>query len=232
MFTTQNIPIILLLVGCISLFAGLSGGGFSIKDYAIPKITTFPRVMSGLVGAALIGTATWLYVRPPSAPAPTPTASEVATATALPSATFTASPSNTPTALPSTTATTGPGTPTAIPPTVTPIAPDPTNPAGALRYYFDMVTLRRNYGDAWAEFMTKKYQKAAYSNDYVGYGNYWNTIQKVTIDSIQVTQRPDTSVDCNVSLTLYMTSGLQSPLTTTYHLVFDSTNRRWMFDTP
>lgn len=53
-----------------------------------------------------------------------------------------------------------------------------------------MVTVRRNYGDAWNQLMTKKYQKTAYANDYVGFGNDWNTVQKVEIDSILVTQRP------------------------------------------
>jgi hypothetical protein len=233
MFTTQNIPLILVLTGCAALLAGLSGGGFTIKDYAIPKITAFPRVMSGLVGLVLIGAATWLYARPASAPVPQPT--EVApTVAPVPSATFTSSPVNSPTVLPSATATQtpAPGTPTAVPPTATPIVADQTNPAGFLRYYYDLVTIHRDYGDAWNNLMTKKFQKAIYSNDYPAYGNYWNGIQKVDLDSVQVAPRPDSSVDCHVEMTLHMTSGLASKLIADYHLIYDAANRTWMFETP
>lgn len=230
MFTVANIPLLLVLAGIIALLTGLFGGGITVKDYAIPKITTVPRVMSGLVGLALIGAATWLYARPAASPTPT----EVAhTATPMPTATLTPTPAATftPPPSPTATATVGPGTPTVVPPTATPIVPDRTNPAGFLRYFFDLVTINRDYGGAWA-LMTRKFQKANYPAGSVALGQYWNPIKQVDIDSLQVTQVTVTSVDAAVEMTNHTTAGLESKVKATYRLTFNGSIGGWMFDTP
>ncbi len=228
MFTLANVPLILLLVGCIALLAGLSGGGIKFKDYSIPKIATFPRVMSSVIGLALIGGATWLYARPATpVPTATPTAAPLPSATVMPTPVDTFTPPPSPTA----TETVGPGTPTPVPPSATPIVLDPHNPAGFLAYFFDLVTVHRNYGDAW-QLMTKRFQKANYPSGYVSFGSYWSGISQVDINSLQVTQLTVSSVDCKVDLTFHTAGGLTNPVTTTYRLIFDSSLQTWMFDMP
>lgn len=230
MFTTQNIPLILVLAGCLALLTGLFGGGFTIKDYSIPKITALPRVMSGLAGMALIGGAMWLYARPAGPPVPAPTE---ATHTATPAATATFTPSASPMALPSATVTLtpAPGTPTAIPATSTPIVADPTNPVGFLRYYFDLLTVHRDYGDAW-QLLSKRYQKVTYSNDYVAYGAYWDGIKQVQIADVQLSNVTISGADAHADMILVTTTGLTNNVSTTYHLIYDSTNHTWLFDSP
>ncbi len=230
MFTVANIPLLLVLAGIIALLAGLFGGGITVKDYSIPKITTVPRIMSGVVGLALIGAATWLFARPAASPPPTevaPTATALATdtLTPTPAATFTPPPS------PTATATVGPGTPTPVPPTATPIVPDKTNPAGFLRYFFNLVTVNRDYGEAWL-LMTRKFQKANYPAGSAALGQYWGGIKQVDIDSLQVTQVTITSVDCKVQMTNHTSTGLSSQVTATYRLTYNGSIGSWVFDTP
>ena len=233
MFTVANIPLLLMLAGIVALLAGLFGGGITVKDYSIPKISTIPRVMSSLIGLVLIAAAVWLFARPaaPPPPAATPTSAAqlpTATATLTPTPEVTFTPPPTPTA----TATVGPGTPTPVPPTATPIIPDRTNPAGFIRYFFNLVTINRDYGGAWA-LMTRKYQKVNYPGGSAGLGQYWNGFNKVDIDSLQITQVTATSVDCAVGTTYYSTSGLATKIPpATYRLIFNGSMGSWEFDTP
>ena len=52
-----NLQIVLAITGCIALLIGLFGGGVKAKEIEIPKIRVGPRILSSLVGIALIGIA-------------------------------------------------------------------------------------------------------------------------------------------------------------------------------
>ena len=52
-----TMQIVLAITGCIALLIGLFGGGVKAKEVEIPKIRVGPRILSSLVGVALIGTA-------------------------------------------------------------------------------------------------------------------------------------------------------------------------------
>jgi hypothetical protein len=219
---SSNVPLILVLTGCVALLAGLFGGGIKTKDIELPTISRMPRIISGLVGILLIGAATWLYIRPsaPATPQPTETPVPVpsATITPLPAATSTA-PASDATSTPSSSA------------SPTPIIPDPTNPAGFLRYYFDLLTANRNYSDGW-RLLTRKFQKQFYSSDFLAYEGYWGTVKHVNLDNVQVTQLSATSVDAQVEMTLIMTNGQSQKLSEKYRLTYNSNARTWMLDTP
>jgi hypothetical protein len=190
---SSNDPLILVVTGCLALLAGLFGG-IKLKDIELPTISRLPRVLSGLVGVLLIGSAMWLYIHPSTLPTP------AATATPSPSSS-------------------------------TAIVPDPTNPAGFLRYYFDLLTEHRNYGDAW-KLLTKRYQRQFYASNFAAYEGYWGTVQRVNLDRVQVTQVSATSVDSQVDMTLIMTNGQEQQLTANYRLIYNPNARTWMFDTP
>jgi hypothetical protein len=216
---SANVPLILVLTGCAALLAGLFGG-IKTKDIEVPTLARTPRIVSSLVGVLLIGAAMWLYIRPSGPPVPPPTQ----TPEPVSSATFTPLPETTGTAAP--TAATAAATASA-----TPIVPDPTNPVGFLRYYFNLLTDSRNYGDAW-KLLTRKYQRQFYSGNYTSYGSYWGAVAHVNLESVQITQLTAASVNAHVQMTLIMTSGLVEPLTADYHLIYDPNARTWMFDTP
>jgi hypothetical protein len=219
---SSNVPLILVLTGCVALLAGLFGGGIKTKDIELPTISRMPRIISGLVGILLIGGATWLYIRPSAPPTPDPTETPVP----VPSATFTPLPDATSTT-PAPEATSTPvslASPTAI-------NPDPTNPAGFLRYYFDLLTDNRNYSDAW-RLLTKRYQKQFYSSNFLAYEGYWGAVKQVNLDNVKVTQLTATSVDAQVEMTLIMTNGQSQQLSAKYRLIYNSNARTWMLDTP
>jgi hypothetical protein len=63
----MTLPIILGAAGCLALLAGLFGGGFKAKEIEVPYISSFPRILSTIVGLVLIGLAILIY---PSESAP------------------------------------------------------------------------------------------------------------------------------------------------------------------
>ena len=60
-----TLPLILAIAGCVALLIGLFGGGVKAKEITIPKLSFLARFLSGLVGAALIGTAICLPTNSP-----------------------------------------------------------------------------------------------------------------------------------------------------------------------
>lgn len=52
-----NLQIVLAITGCIALLIGLFGGGVKAKEIEVPKIRVGARILSSLVGIALIGIA-------------------------------------------------------------------------------------------------------------------------------------------------------------------------------
>jgi len=83
--TTQNLTLqtILAIAGCIALLTGLFGGGVKAKEIEVPKISSLARIISGLIGIALIGIAIRLPYQPQQdeqstyAPTPLPTATYI-----------------------------------------------------------------------------------------------------------------------------------------------------------
>ena len=59
-------PLVLTIAGCIALLIGLWGGGIKAKavqqEIDVPIMSMWPRVISVLIGCALIGLAVWLYL--------------------------------------------------------------------------------------------------------------------------------------------------------------------------
>lgn len=54
MEATSHTPTIILAVGILSVFLGVFGGGFKIKEISIPKINSVSRAMGAVFGLALI----------------------------------------------------------------------------------------------------------------------------------------------------------------------------------
>jgi hypothetical protein len=235
-----NLPLLLALTGCIALLAGLFGGGLKLQEVVIPTIPQLPRVFSGLAGIALIAMATWLYARTavPSAPQPTEVAKTVALSSPESSSPANVSPqppapTDTPTPLPPAAATEAPtlAITATLSPSATPIVANPKNPAGFFRYYFSMITDRRDYGDAW-QLLSRKYQQKNYPNGSIEFGKYWNTIDSVDLNSIQVTPVTTSAVDCSVDATFHTKAGAADQVTATYRLIYDLTQQTWMIDAP
>ena len=130
----MTLQIVLAIAGSIALLTGLFGGGVKAKEIEVPKIPVWPRILSSLVGMALIGIAIRLpnFTPPAEQAESTPTPVEesvVIQAEVIP-------PSHPPTDLPMDTPT---NTPTDTPtdtPTYTP-SPLPTLPPTIITVFAD-----------------------------------------------------------------------------------------------
>jgi photosystem II stability/assembly factor-like uncharacterized protein len=110
---------VLLLFGAVFFLIGLLGGGFEIAAIKVPRVGTWPRLLSAVMGLVFIGLALSQLFISPSLPQP---AAVVDTPTPAPTSVARA-PTNTPVP-----ATPAPATATPVPPTRTAVAeaPSPT----------------------------------------------------------------------------------------------------------
>lgn len=121
---TENmtLQIVLAIAGSIALMIGLFGGGLKAKEIEIPTLARGQRILSGLVGIALIGVSIWLSILNTNVSAEIPTSTPVpaagpATAQIIFSPlTSTAAPTYTTTAVPTITPTNTPTPPPTAPP--------------------------------------------------------------------------------------------------------------------
>jgi regulation of enolase protein 1 (concanavalin A-like superfamily) len=73
METNLTLQIVLAIAGSVALLIGLFGGGVKAKEIEVPKISVGPRILSSLVGIALIAMAIRLpYFAPPAESTPIP----------------------------------------------------------------------------------------------------------------------------------------------------------------
>jgi hypothetical protein len=112
----MTLPIVFAIAGSIALLIGLFGGGVKAKEIEVPKISLLSRILSSLIGVALIAVAIRLSVTNPSEspeptpqplieataelPTKTPVDRSVPTPTNIPTKTPTNTPANTPTNTP------------------------------------------------------------------------------------------------------------------------------------
>jgi len=104
----MDVSTVIAIIGGIALLVALFGGGIVAKEIRIPPVSVGLRILSGLLGIALIGTAIWLSLssRPPAAIAQLPTATPtIQRSEHPPSTTLPPIVTNTPTPIPSDTVT-------------------------------------------------------------------------------------------------------------------------------
>ena len=53
----MTLETVLGIAGVVALLIGLSGGGITIKELKVPKISSLVRVLSGILGMMFIGIA-------------------------------------------------------------------------------------------------------------------------------------------------------------------------------
>ena len=84
----MTLPTVLAIAGCFALLIALFGGGVKAKEIEVPEISAWQRIISGLVGAVLIGIALWAsFYTPPVSQPTSPQPSETPTQNTIPSPT-------------------------------------------------------------------------------------------------------------------------------------------------
>jgi hypothetical protein len=120
------------------------------------------------------------------------------------------------------------GTPsvTALPP-----ATGLQDPEGFIRWYFETVWKQRNYQDLWDNYLTPSYKANVGSGDFADYVGWWNSVERVEIQSVSVLQNNAGQAMIRVYAAFYMRDGrVVASQPYDYDLLYDASRGTWMFD--
>lgn len=157
----------------------------------------------------------------------TPLTPAAPTAAALPSQTTAPIPLFTTTALPG-------GHNTKAPPLVprTPTATSSTQaPAEFAEWYFTRVWQQRDYQNLWDNYLTPSFKASVGSGLFEDYVFWWNSVQRVDINAVDVLQNNGMDAWVRVNLTFHMMDGrVVQDQVYEYDFLYDPGRRTWMFD--
>jgi hypothetical protein len=104
-------------------------------------------------------------------------------------------------------------------------------PEGFLRWYFSAVWNERNYQDLWDNYLTPSFKARPNAGGYEGYVSWWNSVQRVDVNSVSVLQNDGTHAWVRVNVTFTMMDGrVISNQEYDYDLSYDAARQTWMFD--
>jgi hypothetical protein len=121
-----------------------------------------------------------------------------------------------------------------VPPVVYPTPIPVWSPAYAdqfVQYYFQRINAR-DYTTTWS-LLTEAFKNAVNgetTGGFTGYSTYWNSVQRVDIQSVSVTSWSTNYATVLVNMTYFYLNGYINASTQVYHLYFDAWRSTWMFD--
>lgn len=114
-----------------------------------------------------------------------------------------------------------------------PTPPAAQTPSQFIYYYFNQIN-NRNYTLTWSlltpAFITK--YNGPDTGGYTGYVTYWNSVARVDVTSVSISNLTSSSADASVSMVFNYYTGVTGPAQLTFHLIFDSGRGTWLFDSP
>jgi hypothetical protein len=105
------------------------------------------------------------------------------------------------------------------------------DPAGFARWYFTRVWNERDYQNLWDTFLTPSYKANVGSGLFEDYEGWWNSVERVDINSVDVLANNSSDAWVRVNLTFHMKDGrvVQNQVYD-YDFLYDSSRATWMFD--
>ena len=152
-----------------------------------------------------------------------------------PIASVVALPSQTTAPIPLFTTTVLPGALNTVPP---PASPTPTSTLGQgpgpddfVRWYFIRVWNERDYQNLWDNYLTPSFKTNVGSGLFEDYVGWWDSVQRVDINTVDVLQNNGVDAWVRVDLTFHMMDGrvVRNQLYE-YDFLFDPSRQTWMFD--
>lgn len=104
------------------------------------------------------------------------------------------------------------------------------DPEDFLRYYFGAITTQRNYDHLWS-LQTDDFHREASNNSFDDYVTYWNTVDSITIKSIDLYDQTTYSVRCRVKMNFHKNDA-SIPVDLPFYLIYDNWKSTWVFDVP
>jgi hypothetical protein len=120
---------------------------------------------------------------------------------------------------------------TTAPPTVRQPRTGLHDPEGFVRWYFGAVWRDRDYQNLWDNYLTPGFKTRTGSGSYEDYAEWWGSVERVDVDSVEVIQNDGMHAWIRVNVTFTMIDGrIISNQEYDYDLLYDAARRTWMFD--
>lgn len=108
-----------------------------------------------------------------------------------------------------------------------------SDPAEFVFWYFSAIWQEKDYKFLWENFLTASFQNSPGAEGYSGYTKWWNTVERVDIDSIETLQNDGSNAGVKIQVTFYLLDGrILSDRIYDYTLAFNQNRKTWMFDYP
>ena len=105
------------------------------------------------------------------------------------------------------------------------------DPAEFARWYFTRVWNERDYQNLWDNYLTASYKANVGSGVFDDYVGWWNSVEQVNVNSVDVLENNGTDAWVRVNLTFHMKDGrvVQNQVYD-YDYLYDPIRGTWMFD--
>jgi hypothetical protein len=105
------------------------------------------------------------------------------------------------------------------------------DPAAFVSWYFGAIWQNRNYQDLWNNYLTPSFKTVVSPGGYSEYVAWWDSVQRVDLNSIDTIQNDGTHAVVRVNVTFTMKDGrLIRNQEYDYDLLYDTARKTWMFD--
>jgi hypothetical protein len=105
------------------------------------------------------------------------------------------------------------------------------DPAEFARWYFTRVWNERDYQNLWDNYLTASYIANVGSGLFEDYVGWWNSVQRVDVNSVDVLGNNGINAWVRVNLTFHMTDGrVVNDQVYYYDFLYDPSRGTWMFD--
>lgn len=105
------------------------------------------------------------------------------------------------------------------------------DPGEFVRWYFDQVWQVRNYQNLWDNYLTQTFKTYVSSGNFEEYTVWWNSVDRVAVNSVNVIQNSGTKAWVRVNVTFTMKDGrVISNQEYDYALLYDAARQTWMFN--
>jgi hypothetical protein len=106
-----------------------------------------------------------------------------------------------------------------------------SDPGEFVRWYFTRVWNERDYQNLWDNYLTPSFKANVGSGLFDDYVWWWNTVERVDINSVSVLENNGGIAHARVNLTFHMKDGrvLENQIYD-YDFLYDPVRQTWMFD--
>ncbi len=106
-----------------------------------------------------------------------------------------------------------------------------SDPADFARWYFTSLSESRDFKTLWDNYLTSSFQSHSSDGVYKNYTDWWGSVTKIDIHSVDVIKNDGTSAWIHVNVTFHLKDGrVLENREYDYDLTFDQNKNTWMFD--